>query len=146
MIPADSITIDGDTALLVMPPDHEFPTNQASHQCAICGNPPESHPWPHVEAANRPCDTCDGMGWVYGDEEDPERYECDCDGTGRHTFNLHLSHGPIKTITVHVMSDASAFIVTARGDGHGAIDVEQRITLPPAAEPGMWLVRLAVHS
>ena len=86
MIPADHITIDGDMALLVMPPDHEFPTNQASHQCAVCGNPPESHPWPHVGAANRQCDTCDGVGWPGF-----AMFACpDCDGTGRHTFTVEV--------------------------------------------------------
>ena len=135
MIPDDQITIDGDTALVVG--TEWWATNimrdAQNRPCDTCVS------WGGRNATFKNCRDCDGKGWVYGDdEEDPERHECDCDGTGRHTFELEVEgyyygvHNSARTLRVHV------------------IDVEQldysyQPNLPPAAEPGMWLVRLAVH-
>jgi hypothetical protein len=45
---------------------------------------------------------------------------------------------------VHLMGD-KAFVITARGDGWTAFSVDEIITLPPDAKPGMWAVKLQVH-
>lgn len=139
-VPADRIHFDGSTAWRVM--DHDYRVGE--------GMDPD-----------RPCDTC------MGDEDywpDP-----DCGSSGRHVFDLRVEcrcgwsqHGDGHLYRVHVVP---GMVVPIGGDGRrtpwpGAhvevvgnesylwvgphsTDME-RITLPPAAKPGMWAVKLAI--
>ena len=121
VIAADCILIDGDTALVVIPSD-------------VAG-------WRHVD---RPCDNCDG----HGHPEWCAPKSCpSCDGTGRHTFkietvNMGTPYQPAephyRTLRVHVIDVLPI-------DFDRWYETDWYRTLPPAAEPGMWLIRLAVH-
>jgi hypothetical protein len=45
--------------------------------------------WGVDEVADRPCDTCDGEGYEWDDDDGS--YDCpDCDCTGRHTFEVEV--------------------------------------------------------
>ena len=119
MIPASHITIDGDTALWVFDENGPAPQFQSS----------------------RPCDTCGGSQW---DDELEDFVSCAvCDDTGRHTFDIEYhwvypeceTYGVTRTLRVHIIDVLPILPIT-----------EFDYTLPPAAEPGMYLVRLAVHS
>ena len=173
MIPANHITINGDTAWWVF--DHGLQLID-------------------LAAADVPCDGCFNGEYPIWDHNDVE-VECpDCDGTGRHTFAIEVEcvgtlmpndHGgltcdggcsdyPYGVVThrVHVVPSMVVPIVDVWGDhesaprngrvvdlgnqGHAwVVDITskadwqlqpvERITLPPAAKPGMWAVQLAVH-
>ena len=146
MIDQDHITINDDTALWVFT-DNGPVTDRSA-----------------VLDANRPCDPCNGVGWPGF-----AMFACnDCDGTGRHTFTVEcecdacpefagISHK--RTLRVHVIDvlpiinegqlmdgTHTVVLIDPTGQAHLLDGVAPHvITLPPAAEPGSWLVRLAVH-
>ena len=148
MIAADSITIDGDTALVVV-------------EC-----PPNSAPavW---EQDDKPCDTCNGSGVERRPDGEWEPPCPDCDGTGRHTFEIHPNDPEwgdepycAGCLRVHVLDvlpivdcddvppPADFNWVEWFDDGEHLVWwglAADPITLPSAAEPGMWLVRVKVH-
>ncbi len=173
MIPHDHISIDGDTALLVVKA-YSLPLVdlRSAHEMPI----------------DRPCDSCDGgahtpkgeimrgmieVGGKVGDNYKP----CsDCDGSGRHTFEIVVSFDDGRKVSNKLMDEARIRTLTVSvvevlrirdnetdsdppnhsgdvfmcADGSAYVDTETDhmtdIDLPPAAEPGMWAVRLAVHT
>lgn len=163
MIPADHITIDGDTALVVKSPfDSTIPS---------------------FEPLDRPCDDCDGQGERFVDEHGSvwgdtlaeglgltERIVCvACDGSGHHAFTVEVKtpgghngdlhqgvgwSGGTRTLRVHVIDVLPPDEWWPRCDCPTcpSMNNPQRkrhyltCTLPSAAEPGMWLVRLGVHA
>ena len=163
MIPADSIILDGATALMV--------TGYV----------------PVLE--DRPCDHCQPTTSRKYPRHHPDHCP-DCDGTGRHTFTVEVevercSYGSMTAfrecgipecwyepcradgkvaLTVHVIDvlpivsdydesgpfplivqdeDLLFYLVTTEDEAAGSDGTP--ITLPSATEPGQWLVRLAVH-
>ena len=159
MTPADHIRIDAVTALVVFGDDDNerifFPAE-----------------W--VTDLDRPCDTCGGDGALSERTTRSSFLPRSCDGTGRHTFTVEAwlcdvydcakciggVHKRRDTLTVHVIDvlpivakdihgEAPDRYVYVLPDGRAWLvetDTETPITLPPAAAPGMLLVRLAVHS
>lgn len=144
MIPADHITIDGDTAWLVV--------------ASITA--PFGEPLP--AALDRPCDTCGGTGLVPPKPEPHPQVPgfCpDCDGTGRHTFTIgtrrvHVVPGMV--VPIMAASDKREDNLTERciimWDDYAELfdpdlnaDRWTRIALPIAAQPGMYAVQLEVH-
>jgi hypothetical protein len=109
---------------------------------------------------DRPCDTCDGEGYEWDDDDDGS-YDCpDCDCTGRHTFDVEVAWQTevdayeSETYRVHVVPDMVLPIDgyddddriagkwrmwLAPGDVH-------TVDMPEAAEPGMWAVLLRILS
>jgi hypothetical protein len=149
-IPSTDITIDGDTAWLVV-------RNQDG--------------WFWKTDHNRPCDTCNGHGHVRQRLHDAPGIHrpvtCpDCHGTGRHTFTLDVQEpcrckadcGDIATITVHVVevlpigdkdTMGEGFLYGGRHLGPNWIIVgggsdQPNITLPDSAAPGKHAVHLAI--
>ena len=159
MIPADHITFDGDTAWLVCPNEYTGTDDEAWLFLSF---------W---HGSDRPCDTCDGMGWR------PDRYNansslrCHCID-GRHTFEIEVEQvePPIapgryslrqvwRTYRVsivpgmvlpiwrgHPPTEVRRFIA-AWGDGWALVDRDTNTgpiiaAFPPAAKPGMWAVKL----
>lgn len=119
---------------------------------------------------DRPCGLCDGAGC-----DDPvDFYQClVCDGTGRHTFTIEVEVPRItmwdtnarRTFRVSVVPDMVLPIVDIWPTDAPAIFHDPSspvsewwwtyavpdgwnmpITLPPAATPGMFAVKLQVHS
>ena len=128
MIPHNHITINDDTALWVFT-DNGPVTDRSA-----------------VLDANRPCDTCDGDGLIWPVGSSFHDGPCnDCDGTGRHTFTVET---PNRTGQVTQSADG---ILQVRVH---VIDVQEipdnaylaHPKMPSAAEPGMFLIRLAVHT
>jgi hypothetical protein len=71
-VPSTAITIDGDTAWLVVPLSGYHPNVATTYT--------------HY---NRPCDRCHGTGRML--EDDASRPTCpDCHGTGQHTFTIDV--------------------------------------------------------
>jgi hypothetical protein len=120
----------------------------------------------YIHPLDRPCDSPDCRGGeIQYPEWEGETQPCpDCDGTRRHTFGvavegfqceLFRDDGLVVTHRVSVVPGMVLPIVEyvtqmnpeVRKLGvsiDGAI--QQGITLPPAAKPGLWAVKLAVHS
>jgi len=146
MIPATSFLLDGDTALWVVPDADHLPQH-----------------W------ERSCDTCDGDGTVL--ELRPlanTNYRpCpDCDGTGRHTFDIDCDtdEGPRFDFRVHVLDvlpiidvpdtgyphpKPEQFAYTSKAGSLRVVDCSAQTDTyiskpPPDAAPGKWLVRLKV--
>ena len=112
MIPADSIIIDGDTALWVPRGD------------------PDMNPMSGVDHLDRPCDTCGGSGRHTFEIETPGEYGgVSDDGPGPHEM---------MRFRVHVIDVRPI-------DFDRWYETDLYRSLPPAAAPGMWLVRLKVH-
>jgi hypothetical protein len=138
-ISATAITIDGDTAWWVIDLKTAW---RRKHD-------------------NRPCDTCDGTGHATFGNQVRTSEEChDCDGSKRHTFNIHLSEGQHETLSVHVVAELEIGDDHTFGEGFlyggkhfgpnwivvgGGLD-QPYVTLPADAAPGMYAVRLAVHT
>ena len=119
------------------------------------------------KSLDRPCDTCGGWGWVETEVPDGTGdMECpDCDGTGRPTFDIVVDQGLMQELPlrVHVLDVLPIIypescrskapdkcVEMAPGwDNMLWLSADQEhalpITLPPAAEPGMWAVRLKIH-
>ena len=83
---------------------------------------------------DRPCDTCDGEGNIWDDDDDGS-YDCpDCDGTGRHAF----------TIEVSCLGDTERcrFVMTEH-------EHTLRVSVVPdmieEQEDGTWRVMLQIH-
>jgi hypothetical protein len=118
-------------------------------------------------ALDRPCDTCDEVSpWL------TNIVPCkDCDGAGRHTFDIVvadrlLPHLPFATYRVSVIPGTVLPIRQQQGlqceyvgqwiarvgdrwliqecDGVNLTTHPALITLPPAAAPGLWAVKLKV--
>ena len=155
MIPTSNITVDGDTALFVDP--NGFVTLDRLNR-------------PNAHVLDRKCDTCGGTLKVRGL---PYEDNCpDCDGTGRHTFDIKVDHTPydgyFDTLRVHVIDvlpitdvvthDMTTFIeytsdpergywfLWERDAATGHWSTKPIMHLPSAVEPGMWLIRLEIHS
>jgi hypothetical protein len=161
-VKASEITIDGDTATLVVPPWPE-------------GDPLKAW-WVWQD---HPCMTCDGQGFLYMPEDD---IKCKaCDGTARHCFTvvvegecMGIADGALRrydgfAISVHVVEvlpivdcvgafadftdfdpqPAVLFHPNVYGVPPKLLHVGGRlesIPLPPDAAVGGWCVRLAVHT
>jgi hypothetical protein len=138
-IPASSITIDGSRAWWVVPED-ELPQI------------------PHL-----PCDNCYGVGEGRNLFADIETECPECDGTGRHTFEIHVEDleaapiyiGPRMTTTyrVHVVRVLPIVTWYAGGDMpwpcfemEPDVEVVQRWQRPADAEPGKYAVEMETHS
>jgi len=148
MIPASALHDNGDgTAWLACQPISARAENDAAW-------------W---RQRDRPCDTCSDE-WF--------SYRCHaCSGTGRHTFEIEVNTNEWSSVIqgtkvyIHRCSvvpgtvlpiveepwsgwcDPSVITLMRRADGdRGMIGNWKRITLPPAAAPGMWCVKLQVHS
>lgn len=166
MIPADHISIEGDTAWWITDPGEW--TDYGSI----------------LNELDRPCDTCGGNWQDYLEPLDRDGNvvsPCpDCDGTGRHVFDISVDRNamPMRdgvhigrdiTLRVHVVpgmvlpihdwcpdEKPADHICHAWKGGqqseewwqHRSFDhtdwTERQITLPPAAAPGMWAVQLKV--
>jgi len=127
----------------------------------------KSERW-HEHNMDRPCDngSCH-EGWVDTQRGNDSGACCDCDGTGRHTFDIDCEtpDGPRFDLRVHVID-----VVPIEAPSQGEIPATHRsiwlwpsgkarmrhpeiehddnwrsITLPPDAKPGMWAVLLDVH-
>ena len=145
MIPASSIIVDGDTAFWVV----------------------ESDQITSFRIVDRPCDN----QFTHDDT-----WDCpDCDGTGRHTFDIEYEDvdelGRAWKVPVHVIDvlpiispgdqhEGDHITLTVIGselaatnlwradidrEGEPCHRLEGHVTLPAGAAPGMWLVRLKVH-
>jgi hypothetical protein len=174
-IAATAITIDGDTAWWIV--EHRLCPTHAPCDCGRFGLP---FGLPHCKLScelgsvtglaralnlDCPCDTCDGSGSfpAIQSQTDP----CpDCDGSKRHTFNIHLSEGQHETLSVHVVEvleirdgskpcddgtahirdDGPQYLSANRYVSMPARGMGEYITLPADAAPGMYAVRLAVHT
>jgi len=120
----------------------------------------ENDPW---SLADRPCDHCGGSGRC--DHDDYDIVCPDCDGTGRHTFTvtapdfrggheLRVSVVPRMVLPIVQMGtfdpDRPDRFIAMDGRGNAAYHVKGErpipVTLPSAAVPGMWAVKLAVAS
>jgi hypothetical protein len=151
MIPATDISIDGDTAWLVV--DHFDDLDRFVWE----------------EENVRPCDTCGGSG--YGEDSGGMggRESCPDCIDGRHTFNIEVQ-GHSYEMRVSVVEVLPIVIVTTEPDGyptHNAIcryeedsgtvwpgepwflytiedDMTESITLPESAAPGKYAVQLEV--
>lgn len=137
MIPASDILIDGDTAWLVM-----------SRRAAWVG-------------LNRPCDHCLDGSYPMWDRND-EEIECpDCDGTGRHWFDIDVQGysyemwvSVVEVLPIRSLMDSPVYpsitktFRTHDGDTGTTYHDEDRhqsqINLPESAAPGHWAVRLRV--
>jgi hypothetical protein len=159
-IAATAITIDGDTAWLVVPLSGYHPNVATTYT--------------HY---NRPCDRCHGCGRML--EDDASRPTCpDCHGTGQHTFTIDvegecmsIANGRLRrydgfAISVHVVAvlpihgatghwpDATHLSLDEGNrtvwlwtwTGQGFDFTRHYCTLPADAAPGMFAVRLAVHT
>jgi hypothetical protein len=150
IIPSTAITIDGTTAWLVV-------------EC-----PPDSAP-ANWEQADKQCDTCNG----YPGPTQFEPRTC-CDGTGRHTFTLHvegerlsIANGmlrrydgfaaPVHVVEVlpvmdRVIPAIVGFHIAKTNQGWMLVESDglythlTAITLPADAAPDKYAVRLAVHA
>lgn len=146
MIPQSAIHIDGGRAWVLCEPDGGLNDRRT------------------FEINDRPCATCGGSR--VKPQNHPIAALCpDCDGTGRHTFELEVSTPEgrgfgefIDTLRVHVVPGMVLPIVEKdiRGepperyiyvlnDGRAWLvegDTETPITLPPDAAPGMWAIQL----
>jgi hypothetical protein len=135
---------------------------------------------PHAAALSAAlvCEKCggDGVALEGGDDHDCRDCVdgcfvecCDCDGTGRHTFAVEVSFGPMtRGARIHRVHVAPGVVLPIVNYGEHSIvgryvatNVEspafyfvqneefpvssERITLPPAAKPGMWAVLLQLH-
>jgi hypothetical protein len=134
----------------------------------------EGAPYPiPFDLFDRPCDLCDPHAWIGGKPDLPCG---DCDGTGRHTFPIEVEHdgptgahiassdgsfrrvyrvsvkpGMVLPIVEHeqwrldpmfpVVTKVMLRYMLRRANG-----TCDWITLPSAAKPGMWCVKLQVHS
>ena len=121
--------------------------------------------------AERPCRTCEGVGEVWSGHFGPETVACyDCDGTGRRTFPVEVSFGPMtrgaRIYRAHVVpgmvlpidgdpdrndayichfpEDEDQFVRYPPGWWGSELD-DEIVTLPNAAKPGMWAVLLQLH-
>jgi hypothetical protein len=141
MIPADHITIDGDTAWWVRDPGEW--TDYGSI----------------LNELDRPCDTCGSMFDI-----DIRGIVCpDCHGTGRHVFDIevatpeakgfgdfidsyrvHVVPGMVLQIHDHFVKGPHVRLRNGRAVYVEANERQHRIILPSAAAPGMWAVQLAV--
>lgn len=151
MIPADHITIDGDTAWVLLPFNN---VNEGIARAFL----------------DRPCDTCGGRAWRDLATQ-IGRVPCPaCDGSGRHTFEIEaqvpyvldgktsLAAVPLRVHVIEVLPIVRNGIcgtqrhVVDRGtsgtDWHvcSSLNAWEPITLPPTTKPRMWAVKLAVHS
>lgn len=149
MIPADHITFNDDgTAWLVV------------------YRPPDSAPaqW---EQDDKPCDACGGGGRDYG-SPGPGAMRTDCTD-GRHTFDIEVAiwdpPQPGASVT-HRVSFVPGVVLEIMEPNHGSMTcieiadpengyphelfIDGRyvcdLTLPPAAKPSMWAVKLRVVS
>ena len=122
------------------------------------------------KALDRPCGTCEGDKYL--DNEMVMGVTCDdCDGTGRHTFPVEVSFGPMtRGARIHRAHVVPGVVLpidgqTDRNDAYichfpeaedrfvrypegwwGDIELDEEIvTLPVAAEPGIWAVLLQLH-
>ena len=112
MIPASSIIVDGDQALWVV----------------------ESDQITSFRIVDRPCDN----QFTHDDT-----WDCpDCDGTGRHTFDIEYEDvdelGRAWKVRVHIIDVLPI-------DFDRWYETDWFRTLPPDAAPGMWLIRLEIH-
>jgi hypothetical protein len=175
MIPADSITFNDDgTAWLVEEalPDSPsgWPATRNDYPCDTCGGGlEEAFQWRDWQTVSmiQDCPDCDGTGRhtftveVGGHSRTPSLSmelsgEAPCDGCVR-TYRVSVVPGMVLRIIS--MSAACAddapplpFIISPvrRGEatviaGYPDADHETVITLPPAAQPGMWAVKLRVE-
>jgi len=157
MIPADRIHFNDDgTAWLV---EEALPDSPSG--------------WPATRN-DRPCDTCGGSMYVWPEGSSfRSNTPCpDCDGTGRHTFTIEVENDtylidPSFTYRVSVAPGmvlpivstggayltSSAIVLADEGPVGSAVIVRisgplvtyhEIVTLPPAAKPGMWAVKLNV--
>jgi len=174
MIPADSFLLsdDGTTALVVfggVPGWTPIGWEADNRPCVVCKGLGRD-----IADLVTPCPDCDGTGrhtftievectGKLVEVTDNGRFGLSCDGGcgkeypwGTLTFTVHVldvlpivneagSKGiPGRVITHNVMTGLGGTVVrTWLWDG---LEAREPITLPPAAQPGQWLVRLAVHS
>lgn len=145
MITSDHITFDGDTAWMVEWPAPDSPSG-----------------WP-VNRNDRPCDTCSQWN---GNGMDDDVCDCaDCRGTGRHVFDIEVPHEDKRWSSViqqYRTRKYSVYVVEVLPITEGVINEDHvgmyddgawhviwndqhanEVPLPPAAEPGMWAVKLA---
>ena len=125
----------------------------------------EFHEGTYLWGCDRPCDTCDGDGEFFNDLNGSMQDCPYCYCTGRHTFRLLIHDTNRPSVLVSVVPDMVLPIVDLDNDWHPdppfiGVDIfwvceikrepwpkrGERITLPPAAAPGMWAVKLEVHS
>ena len=157
MIPADSFLLDGDTALWVVPDADHLPQHW-ERSCDHC-QPTTSRTYPRYHPEF--CPDCDGTG---RHTFDIEAWLCDVYDCAKCIGGVHKRQ---DTFRVHVI-DVLPIVENAAWDGRtlpmicrsthdrdyflrsapllGGYHEVTDVTLPPAAAPGMWLVRLAVHS
>jgi hypothetical protein len=166
MIPADSITFNDDgTAWWVVRKCPEPRGQQSMHTDCNVG----------ATILDQPCDTCGGEGVVDDLDNDGAVVTCEwCDGTGRHTFEIEVEcqwntramndafpefpkmDSP-RILRVHVLDALPIYggyktrpvghiWINSDGDAwHHDVNESKIVTLPPAAKPGMWAVKLEVH-
>ena len=150
IVPADRILIDGDTGWLVI----DGIVDEAWYQ-----------------ALNRPCDACGGRVQMYWDHDpDLPMGKCISCIDGRHTFDLEversdgrlLNFGRAAIIEVLPIREWQSVLDPPTGrwlalnrvdgdrysiqdcDGYGITTTPSNITLPSAAAPGMFAVRLKI--
>ena len=166
MIAADHIVIDGDTACAVewAAPDSPsgWPATRNLRPCDTCGGD-QIVPVGHINYdTNEPvevtdCRSCDGTG----------RQTFTIDVAAPPPLDGYVAE---PTLRVHVIDVLPIFDLDDMEDGlpeewmpHITIDSfgsaqswwhdrrdewwsDEDITLPPTAEPGMWLIRLEIHT
>ena len=141
----------------MIPSDRWHDNGDGTAWLVVAGDPGE---YSRMHDNDRPCDHCDG---------EPEG-DCDCIN-GRHTFNAEVScieQHRADTLTIcehehtHRVSVVEGMVLPIDETGiwpcrHGFITMtrdgefwllnqhtlNEPITLPPAAKPGMWAVKLA---
>lgn len=153
MIPADHITIDKGTAW-----------------CAFKLDGPDRLAW--WKYVDRPCDTCGGQDVRTLNATGWHDHCTDCGGTGRHTFEIEvpgnvfgwggkrgdephtLRVSVVPGVVLPIVDSANSHdvpddCIDLRSGGitkHRCGPVWEPVDdFPPAAKPGMWVVRLAVH-
>lgn len=157
----------------VIPADHWRDNGDGTAWVVVECSHPNSAPaaW---DQDDKPCGTCRGSHRVKGPAQTAVDMDCpDCDGTGRHTFEVeveswsgtHTYDGSrsIRTLRVHVVPGMVLPIVDSDDWVEGVDCIEANpygefwlhlaslpplaargITLPPAAKPGMWAVQLRI--
>ena len=166
MIPADQIAFDGDTAWWVKnKPTYDgadgATLTSLDRPCDTCDG----------TGANQPDEDYDDINLAWATDDDTaELYDCTggCDGTGRHTFTIEVSFGVMtRGFRIHRVSVVPGMVLPIVADAddlpdcppliemddggvrffdEGVVETNdaEPITLPPAAAPGMWAVKLRI--
>jgi hypothetical protein len=174
-IPASSIHFNGDgTAWWVLANDAWIGDRSAGallsdndRPCVTCGGSGEAMltnlGWAFRDDHEHNCPDCDGTGRPAFTVEVPTATAAQVLAgpyiPGPRSLRVSIREGMVLPIKggkpntpmwqegerlIHMMKN-SAFVIRARGGGWLAKGVEQVITLPPDARPGMWAVLLDIH-